>query len=139
MWEGDTFCYEYHFMDFQYFDVSNMFMSKILYDDICALKSQGLSGIIEDGSQRSYFPTGFQFHVYGETLFEAAARLVVEEGVTSVSFLQRSLGIGYDKAARIVERLEELSIVSPLDGNRPRRVLVSAEKLEKILSDLKRG
>lgn len=72
MWEGDTFCYEYHFMDFQYFDVSNMFMSKILYDDICALKSQGLSGIIEDGSQRSYFPTGFQFHVYGETLFDSS-------------------------------------------------------------------
>ena len=72
MWEGDAFCYEYHFMDFQYFDVSNMFMSKILYDDICALRSQGLSGIIEDGSQRSYFPTGFQFHVYGETLFDSS-------------------------------------------------------------------
>ena len=72
MWKGDTFCYEYHFMDFQYFDVSNMFMSKIVYDDIRALRSQGLSGIIEDGSQRSYFPTGFQFHVYGETLFDSS-------------------------------------------------------------------
>ena len=77
------------------------------------------------------------YDIYGETLFESAARLVVEEGVTSVSFLQRSLGIGYDKAAQIVERLEELSVVSPLDGNRPRKVLVSSEKLEKILSDLK--
>jgi hypothetical protein len=46
-------------------------MSRIVYDDIKALKSQGLSGIIEDGSQRSYFPTGFQFHVYGETLYDA--------------------------------------------------------------------
>lgn len=71
-WEGDCFCYEYHFMDFQYFDVSNMFMSKILYDDIRALKAQGLRGMIEDGSQRSYFPTGFQFYVYGETLFDSS-------------------------------------------------------------------
>lgn len=72
LWEGDCFCYEYHFMDFQYFDVSNMFMSNILYDDIRALKSQGLNGIVEDGSQRSYFPTGFQFYVYGETLFDSS-------------------------------------------------------------------
>ena len=72
MWKGDTFCYEYHFMDFQYLDASNLFMSKIVYDDIRALKSQGLSGIIEDGSQRSFFPTGLQFHVYGETLFDSS-------------------------------------------------------------------
>ena len=69
-WKGDCFCYEYHFMDFQHYDISNLFMSKLLYDDIVALKTQGLNGIIEDGSQRSYFPTGFQFHVYGETLFD---------------------------------------------------------------------
>ena len=69
-WKGDCFCYEYHFMDFQYYDISNLFMSKIVYDDIVALKTQGLNGIIEDGSQRSYFPTGFQFYVYGETLFD---------------------------------------------------------------------
>ena len=37
---------------------------------LVALKTQGLNGIIEDGSQRSYFPTGFQFYVYGETLFD---------------------------------------------------------------------
>lgn len=72
LWDGDCFCYEYHFMDFQYFDVSNMYMSKLVYDDILALKKQGLSGIIEDGSQRSYFPTGFQFYVYGETLFDSS-------------------------------------------------------------------
>jgi len=71
-WPGDCFCYEYHFMDFQYMDISNMFMSKILYDDIVAQKKQGLNGIVEDGSQRSYFPTGFQFYVYGETLYDSS-------------------------------------------------------------------
>ena len=69
-------------------------------------------------------------------LFSVAARLVVEEGVTSVSFLQRRLGIGYGKALMIVSRLEELAIVSPMDGHLPRKVLVSAERLEKILETL---
>ena len=69
-------------------------------------------------------------------LFMAAARLVVEEGVTSVSFLQRRFGIGYGRASEIVLQLEKLAIVSPMDGNKPRRVIVSPEKLEKILSTL---
>ena len=69
-WEGDCFCYEYHFMTGQMRDIGNQFLSKILYDDIVALRDHGLNGIIEDGSQRSYFPTGFQFYVYGETLFD---------------------------------------------------------------------
>ncbi len=69
-------------------------------------------------------------------LFMAAARLVVEEGVTSVSFLQRRFGIGYGRALEIVLQLEKLAIVSPMDGNKPRRVIVSPEKLEKILATL---
>jgi len=72
LWPGDCFCYEYHFMDFQYMDITNMFMAKILHEDIVSLKKQGLNGFIEDGSQRSYFPTGFQFYVYGETLFDSS-------------------------------------------------------------------
>lgn len=70
MWRGDCFCYEYHFWRAQYLDLGSMYLAKILYDDIRALAGHGLSGIIEDGSQRSFFPTGFLFYVYGETLFD---------------------------------------------------------------------
>lgn len=69
-------------------------------------------------------------------LFIAAARIVVEEGVVSTSYLQRRLQIGHARAVEIVNRLEELAIISPADGNRARRVIVSPEKLEKILSRL---
>ena len=69
-------------------------------------------------------------------LFMAAARLVVEERVATTSFIQRQFGIGYSRAARIIDKLEDLAIVSPLDGNNPRRVMVSPEKLEKILATL---
>lgn len=73
IWSGDCFCYEYHFMDFQYQDPSGLYMAELISKDIKALRKNGLSGIIEDGSQRSYFPTGFSFYVYGETLFDADA------------------------------------------------------------------
>ncbi len=71
LWEGDCFCYEYHFMDFQYKDPSSLYMAELISRDIKALRKNGLSGIIEDGSQRSYFPTGLPFYVYGETLYDA--------------------------------------------------------------------
>lgn len=77
-------------------------------------------------------------YVEENELFVAAARLVVEEGVVSTSFLQRRLMIGYGRAAAIVDRLEELSIVSPVDGNRARSVLVSPQRLERILRDLEK-
>ena len=69
-WKGDCFCYEYHFWMQQYIDQSGMYLGKLLYDDIHALHSRGLSGIIEDGSQRSFFPTGFAFFVYAEALYD---------------------------------------------------------------------
>ena len=72
MWKGDCFCYEYHFLGQQFSDFSHSYMPRLVYDDIRALKKHGLNGIIEDGSQRSYFPTGLQFYVYGETLFDSS-------------------------------------------------------------------
>lgn len=75
-------------------------------------------------------------YVDEDELFVVAARLVVSEGFVSTSYLQRRLSIGYGRASMIIERLESLSIISPIDGNRGRRVIVSSEKLERILASL---
>lgn len=75
-------------------------------------------------------------YVDEDELFVTAARLVVNEGVVSAPYLQRTLKIGYGRAANIIDRLEELCIISPLDGNRGRRVIVSPERLERILASL---
>jgi S-DNA-T family DNA segregation ATPase FtsK/SpoIIIE len=62
-----------------------------------------------------------------DDLFEAAARLVVERGEASVSYLQRRLKVGYSRAARLVDMLEDDGIVGPSEGSKVRQVLVRAD------------
>ena len=58
-----------------------------------------------------------------DELYEAALKIAYQYGKISVSMLQRKLRIGYNRAARLVERMEEEGIVGPSDGVRPRPVL----------------
>ncbi len=67
-WHGPCFSYEYHFWVHQYKDPSGLYIAKRIYEDIRALKYINLDGFVEDGSQRSFFPTGFAIYVYAETL-----------------------------------------------------------------------
>ncbi|MEX0934566.1 MAG: DNA translocase FtsK 4TM domain-containing protein [Candidatus Saccharimonadales bacterium] len=59
-----------------------------------------------------------------DDLFNEAAKLVVESGKASASLIQRRLRVGYSRAARLMDLLEERGIVSGPDGSRPRDVLV---------------
>ena len=59
-----------------------------------------------------------------EPLLEEAIAIVVEAGKASTSLLQRRLKVGYSRAARIIDKLEEHGIVGPQDGAKPRGVLV---------------
>ncbi|MEP0859998.1 MAG: DNA translocase FtsK [Ignavibacterium sp.] len=69
--------------------------------------------------------------------FEEAARIIVRYQQGSVSFLQRKLQLGYSRAARIMDQLEEAGIVGPNDGSKARTILVeNEEQLETILRTL---
>jgi S-DNA-T family DNA segregation ATPase FtsK/SpoIIIE len=61
-----------------------------------------------------------------DTAWEDAVRVVIEHKKASTSYLQRRLRIGYSRAARLIETMEEQGIVGPADGSRPREVLVSS-------------
>ncbi len=67
-----------------------------------------------------------------DPMFEQAVRLVISTGQASTSFLQRRMRLGYSRAARIVDEMEEAGIVGPADGSRPRTVLVGPEYLERL-------
>jgi S-DNA-T family DNA segregation ATPase FtsK/SpoIIIE len=59
-------------------------------------------------------------------MFMDAVRVVVDSGKASASLLQRRLRVGYARAARLIEEMEEQGIIGPADGARPRDVLVSS-------------
>ena len=72
-----------------------------------------------------------------DPLFDDAARVIVRHQQGSVSLLQRRLKLGYSRAARIVDQLEEAGIVGPNDGSKAREVIVeNEEQLETILRNL---
>ncbi len=68
-----------------------------------------------------------------DELYPAAVRLVVAHGQASTSMLQRRFKIGYGRAARLLDLMERRGIVGPLDGAKPRQVLVTREEAEQLL------
>lgn len=62
--------------------------------------------------------------------FAEAARLLIEKEKGSIGMLQRYFKIGFNRAARIMDQLEEAGIVGPEEGTKPRRVLMSPEQFE---------
>jgi len=65
-----------------------------------------------------------------DELLEDAARVVITHRHGSVSLLQRRLKVGYSRAARLMDRLEEIGVVGPADGSKPRDVLVNESFLD---------
>ena len=67
-----------------------------------------------------------------DVLLPDAIKLVVDEGQASISMLQRKLKVGYARAARIVDEMEERGIIGGYEGSKPRKVLITKEELEDI-------
>ncbi len=70
-----------------------------------------------------------------DDLFESAVRLVVTGGSASTSMLQRRFKIGYTRAARLVDMMEQKGIVGALDGAKPREILISRDEMEAMFGD----
>ena len=71
---------------------------------------------------------------FGDPLFKEACEVVVRHKQGSVSLLQRRLGIGYQRAARLIDNLEQAGIVSPFTGSKARDVLVDKTYLETLFT-----
>ena len=68
----------------------------------------------------------------GDEMLPAAVDVILETGQASVSMLQRRLKLGYARAARIVDEMEEKGIVGPFQGSKPRTILVTKEQWESM-------
>lgn len=95
------------------------YLKKLFIDEVPS--SIDLSGNIDRGSN-SMFSDDLGDDE-DDDLYEDARMIVIEAGKASTSYLQRKLGIGYARAAKIMDMLEERGIVGPASGAKPREVL----------------
>lgn len=71
-----------------------------------------------------------------DPMLRAALELAVESRKISTSLIQRKLSLGYGRAAKLIDRMEQLGYVSPPDGQKPREVLISKQEfMEMVLKD----
>ncbi len=68
----------------------------------------------------------------GDELLPAAVEVVLETGQASVSMLQRRLKLGYSRAARVVDQMEERGIVGPFEGSKPRQLLITRAQWQEM-------
>ena len=105
MWQDrcrvQSFVYEYHFWWPEYRDLGLFGFTKLLSDDIIGYKSNGCNGIVEDGSQRSFFPNGFPFYVYASTLYDISA----DHEALKEDFFKHAYGDDYKEVIRFFEEL----------------------------------
>ena len=89
-----------------------------VYEEVALPTSDGGGGDSGDGAERD--------HLYWDCV-----RLVIGQRAGSISFLQRRMGLGYPKAARFIDMMEQDRIIGPGQGAKPREILVGPEYLEK--------
>ena len=74
LWRGfapcNSFAYEYHFWKHQYYAPGVLSFAKRLVEDVVSYRDNGFGGMIQDGSQRCFFPNGFSFYCYAQKLFD---------------------------------------------------------------------
>ena len=81
-----------------------------------AVEKKQKTGLKEDGPEE-------------DPMLSDAIRVVVENGQASTSLLQRRLKLGYARAARIVDEMEQRGVVGPYEGSKPRKVLITMDQL----------
>ena len=72
---------------------------------------------------------------YDDDMLEDAVASVMSTGIASASGLQRRLRVGFSRASRLIDMMEQLGIVGPSDGARPREILVDEEEAQELLDN----
>jgi S-DNA-T family DNA segregation ATPase FtsK/SpoIIIE len=90
--------------------------------------SEDIIEAIESGGQSE---SAAEKEDYDELLPDAA-KIFLDRGEASISLLQRRMRVGYARAARLVDQMEQMGIVSGQDGSKPRNVLIGTDDYERI-------
>ena len=94
-------------------------------------KNQGTASYVADLAEE--LPdTNVGLSKSSDELYEEAVRIVLESRQASASFLQRKLKIGYSRAARLLDEMEQQGLIAHAEGNKPRRIFGDAETWESV-------
>ena len=102
-WHGASMCYEYHFWRHQVRDVTGFELAKLIVKDIEVYRDHGINGIIEDGSQRCFYPTGYHFYTYARKLFDIS---LSEEDIAK-DYFSTAFGEDWRSFYNYLDRLRE--------------------------------
>ena len=101
------------------------------------LRKQGKPTYDESITQDEKAATEGALEFEKDDLYDEAARIVVQSGQASISYLQRRLRIGFSRAARLVDMMEMEGLVSPAAGGKPREVLVDKHYFDEVDAQLR--
>lgn len=90
---------------------------------------------IEIEAQGEKGGSGASGGTFDDDLLEEAVETVLSTGIASASGLQRRLRVGFSRASRLIDMMEQLGIVGPADGSRPREILVDEEGAQELLDE----
>ena len=88
--------------------------------------------VVGDSSDGDGGKSGGNSDGANDELYEPAVRLVLNTGYASTSMIQRRFKVGYTRAARLVDTMEEMGIVGPPDGSKPREIMIPKMDLDRI-------
>lgn len=126
--ECPSLVYEYHFWLHQYRDPGTMRFSKLIHDDVKGYRANGFDGLIQDGSQRSYFPNGLNFYVYAETLFDTK----VDYHEVKADYLSHTYGEDWKVVERYLSDITEAFDPDYMMGKPGQNGFYSPENLPKL-------
>ena len=126
--------YEYHFWRHQYYAPGVISFARRLYEDVLSYRDNGLDGIIEDGSQRSFFPNGLSYYVYAQTLLDTSVNF--EELVED--YFRHAYGEAWEMVLEFLKKIDELMPHTYMEARhskkRSKTVHYRPEMEEKLLS-----
>ncbi|MBP5459680.1 MAG: DNA translocase FtsK, partial [Clostridia bacterium] len=99
-----------------------------VYDEEVLKDIESAATAAENANNKGGGVSGPGGEVAGDDLFEKAIQVVVEAGQASTSMLQRKLGVGYARAGRLIDELEENGIIGEYQGSKPRAVLITRQQ-----------
>ncbi len=112
IWGGSALCYEYHFWQHQHYDPSGLSLARRIFEDVATYRRFGIDGLIQCGSQRSFFPHGLAYYVHARTHFDASLSL---EEITK-DYFSHAFGENYEDFLALFQKIEKAIPMAYMEG-----------------------